>query len=34
MQTPIASHVNVLDLPQSRQTPTKKVEIERNMFLA
>jgi hypothetical protein len=33
-QTPIASDVNILDLPQSWQTPTKKVEIERNMFLA
>jgi hypothetical protein len=34
MQTPIVSDIKMLDLPQSWQTPTKKVEIERNMFFA
>jgi len=32
--TPIASDIKMLDLPQSRQIPTKKIETERNMFLA
>jgi len=31
---PIASDIKMLDLPQSRQIPTKKIEIEKNMFLA
>jgi len=34
MHTPIAFDIKILDLPQSRQMPTKKIEIERNMFLA
>jgi hypothetical protein len=34
MQTPTASDIKRSDLPQTRQVPTKKVEIERNMFLA
>jgi hypothetical protein len=33
-QTPTALDIKRSDLPQTRQVPTKKVEVGRNMFLA